>query len=104
MNVSTVNPAISIIAGILYYVVFVYVLVIWARFVADLVLAVKPQWRPGRGLVIVLELVYTLTDPPLKLFRRLIPPIRVGNAALDFGLLLTLLSCSILMNVLAILR
>lgn len=94
----------GVIAVILYYVVYLYVIVIWVRFVGDLVMAVNPRWTPGRGWVVVLEIVYTLTDPPIKFFRRLIPAMRFGNFALDFGLLLTLLSCSLLLNVLATLR
>lgn len=94
----------SLIAGILYYVVYLYIFVIWARFVADLVLAVNPRWTPGHGWAVALEIVFTLTDPPIKLFRRLIPAMRMGSFSLDFGLLLTLLTCSLLLNVLAALR
>ena len=39
------------------------------------------EWRPkGAGLVAA-EVVYTVTDPPIKLFRRFIPPLRVGAIA-----------------------
>ena len=34
----------------------------------------------GAGLVAA-EVVYTATDPPIKLFRRVIPPLRVGAVA-----------------------
>ncbi len=98
------NPAVSLIAGIIYYAIYLYVLVVWARFVADLVMSVNPRWTPRRGWVVVLEIIFTLTDPPIKLFRRLIPQVRFGGFALDFGLLLTLLSCSLLLNVVAALR
>lgn len=97
-------PVIAAIAGILYYVLFFYQLVIWGRFVADLVLSLNPRLRPARGWVVILEIVFTLTDPPVRFFRRLVPALRLGSVSLDFGLLLTLLSCSLLMNMVAALR
>ncbi len=38
----------------------------------------------GPGLVVA-EAVFALTDPPIKLVRRVVPPIRVGNVALDLA-------------------
>ncbi|HHW51067.1 MAG TPA: YggT family protein [Pseudoclavibacter sp.] len=95
---------IAIIAGVLYAVVYLYLMVIWARFVIDLVLALNPRLRPARGWIVLFEVVYTLTDPPISFFRKLIPPMRMGAFSLDFGLLLTLLSCSLILNVLSALR
>ncbi len=78
-----------------------YFYLLIARFVVDLVLSVNPTWRP-RGLVLVAtEIVMTLTDPPLKLVRRFIKPVRVGSISLDFGWTLLLLIVSLLQNLLA---
>ncbi|HBB39712.1 MAG TPA: hypothetical protein DCZ33_05665, partial [Candidatus Aquiluna sp.] len=33
----------------------------------------------------VFDLCYTVTDPPLKFFRKLIPPFRLGPIALDLA-------------------
>ncbi|MPS76001.1 MAG: YggT family protein, partial [Microbacterium sp.] len=57
------------------------------------------EWRPkGFGLVAA-EAVYTVTDPPIRFFRRIIPPLRIGQLSLDFGFALTLLVVLILMNI-----
>ena len=48
------------------------------------------------GLVAA-EVIYTVTDPPIRLFRRFIPPLRVGAIAIDFGFALTMLLCFILL-------
>jgi YggT family protein len=40
---------------------------------------------------VVAEAIYTITDPPLRLLRRLIPPLRLGNFSLDLGMLLLFL-------------
>jgi YggT family protein len=54
----------------------------------DLALSLVRDFRPKGALVVLFEIVYTLTDPPLRLLRRYIPPLRVGNIAFDLGFLL----------------
>ena len=48
---------------------------------------------------LVLELAYSATDPPLKLLRRLIPPLRIGNISLDLGFIVLFFAVTILMQV-----
>jgi len=48
----------------------------------------------------VVEAVYTVTDPPIRMFRKILPPIRLGAVALDLGWMLTMLSCWILLAIL----
>jgi YggT family protein len=43
--------------------------------------------------------VYTVTDPLVKFFRRLIPPIRLGQVALDLGWSVAMLVVIIAMTV-----
>lgn len=88
-----------IVASVVYYALVVYFLIMWARFVLDLVRAVRRGWRPSGAGLIAAEVVYTVTDPPIKLFRRLLPPVSFGVIALDFGWPLTMLCCVILMYV-----
>lgn len=89
----------SIIALVVYIALFVFFLMMWGRFVLDLVRMLARQWRP-RGIVLLLaETVYAVTDPPVKLVRRVIPPLRVGGAALDFAWSIVMLLVIILMSV-----
>ena len=82
---------VSLIASLLYYVLLLYFFVLWGRFVLDLVRTFSRQWRPrGFGLVLA-ESAYVITDPPIKFFRRLIPPLSMGPIAIDFGWSLTML-------------
>lgn len=91
----------SILVVALWWALQLYFYLLIARFVVDLVLSVNPSWRP-RGLVLIAtEIVMTLTDPPLKLVRRFIKPVRVGSISLDFGWTLLLLIVSVLQNLLA---
>jgi YggT family protein len=38
------------------------------------------------------EAVYVATDPPLRLLRRLVPPIQIGKVSLDLSIILLLLA------------
>lgn len=80
------------LAGVvLWNVLGVFLILLLVRLVVDIVESFARAWRP-RGLVLVcLEVDYTVTDPPLKLFRRLIPPLRFGGIAFDIPFLVVLL-------------
>lgn len=69
-----------------------------ARFVIDLTRGINPAFRPRGFILALLEIIMTLTDPPLKLVRRFIKPVRVGNVALDFGWTIVLFAVSILQS------
>ncbi|QMU98459.1 YggT family protein [Microbacterium esteraromaticum] len=89
----------SIVGGIVELVLTLYVLVLIVRLVLEYIPLFNRSWRPrGAGLVAA-EIVYTVTDPPIRFFRRLVPPLRIGSIALDFGFMLTMLSVLILMAI-----
>ena len=95
---SSVSPF-SIIATIVYVALTVFFIGMWARFVLDLARMFARQWRPrGIGLVLA-EAVYTVTDPPIKAVRRVVPPVRIGGAALDFAWSIVMLACIILISI-----
>ncbi|CAI7979476.1 YggT family protein [Frankia sp. Hr75.2] len=75
-----------------------YLLLLIARWVIDLVLALSGSFRPTGPLVLLFEIVYTATDPPLRLIRRFIPPLRVGSVALDLGFLLLFIMIVVLQS------
>ena len=45
----------------------------------------NPSWRPAGLILPIVEIVMTITDPALKVMRRIIPPIRLGVIQLDLG-------------------
>jgi YggT family protein len=51
----------------------IYVYVLWARVLISLVFLFKPGWAPPSGLRPVLDIVYTLTDPPINALRKVVP-------------------------------
>lgn len=64
-----------------------YIYILLARVVLSFVFMAKPDWRPPDGIRPVLDLIYMLTDPPIELLRRVIPPLRAGAFALDLAFL-----------------
>lgn len=84
---------------VLYYVLFFFWLLLTARIVVELVRAFARDWRPGGGVAVSLETVYTVTDPPVKALRRVIPMVRVGRVGLDLSIMVLLLVVFILMRV-----
>ena len=97
-------PIVSIVAGILYFVLPAYFFVMWARFIVDLAQNFSRNWRPrGFGLVVA-EIVYTLTDPPVRAVRKVVPPFRIGPAALDFSWSIVMLVVIVLMYIALALR
>ena len=92
--------ALLIVSLVLRLILRIYTFVLWGRFVLDWVRVINPRFRPRGPLLLLFEAVYTVTDPPIRMFRRLLPPIRLGAVALDLGWMLTMLSCWILIAIL----
>ena len=49
-------------------------------------------------LLLIAEAIYTITDPPLQLLRRFIPPIRIGSIQFDLAFLIVLIGLQVLIN------
>jgi YggT family protein len=85
-----------IIFAVLGFLLSLYFYALLARFGFDLILSLNRQFRP-RGLLLVLaEIVMTITDPTLKLLRKVLPPIRIGGLGLDFSITIAMILVSIL--------
>ena len=90
---------VSVVASIVHLALLLYIFVLFARLILDYIPMFNREWRPkGFGLVVA-EAVFTVTDPPIRFFRRIIPPLRIGSLSLDFGFALTMLIVLILMNI-----
>jgi YggT family protein len=95
---------VPLIATIAYYALLLYFFAMWARFILDLAANFARSWRPrGAGLVAA-EVVFTLTDPPIKAVRRVIPPVRFGGISLDFAWSIVMLVVVVLMYVTLVFR
>jgi YggT family protein len=88
----------SILLQVLYLILYVFLLVLLARFVLSAVLQYGRRWQPGRGGSAGLEVVWSVTDPPLKALRRVIPPLRIGTVSIDLASLVLLVILFVLME------
>jgi YggT family protein len=82
------------------YLLSLYVWVLLARVVLDLIQVFSRDWRPTGFLLVVCEFVYTLTDPPVRLVRKVIPPLRLGGVALDLGFIVVFIGVQFLAQIL----
>ncbi len=76
---------------ILGFALFVFWLLLIARIVVEFIRSFSRDWRPRGVTVVVLEVIMTVTDPPVKLLRRLIPQLTIGAVRFDLSIMVLLL-------------
>ena len=91
----------QVVGQILYVAVWIFIALLWIRFVVDWVQVFARSWSPRGALLVVLEVVYSATDPPIKALRRVIPPLRIGNFSLDLSFLIVMVAAYLLLRVIA---
>ena len=83
----------------LFVILYVFIAMLWIRFIVDWVQVFARRWEPRGPLLVALEGVYTATDPPIVALRRVVPPLRIGSVALDLSFLIVMVSAFLLLNV-----
>lgn len=80
---------------------FFYTLII--RFILDWVQVLSRNWRPQGPILVIAEIVYSITDPPLNFIRRFVRPIRMGTIQLDLAFIVLFFGVQFLMNFVSVL-
>jgi YggT family protein len=75
----------GIVQIVLRYVLTIYLVILLGRLIFSWIQTFSRSWTPSGPLLIVAEVVFTATDPPLRFLRRFIPAIRLGSVALDLS-------------------
>jgi len=91
--------SVTILKVVLYYVLALYLLLLIGRLIIEVLQSVSRSWTPTGVLVKVAEVIFTATDPPLRLLRRYIRPVRLGSVALDLSFTLLFLVIIVLLSV-----
>lgn len=78
---------------------WLYFIALLARLVSDWIQVFARDWQPRGPLLVVLEAIYTVTDPPLKFIRRFVPPLRLGSIALDLAFIILIIAVNIALAV-----
>ncbi|WP_127782504.1 YggT family protein [Rhodococcus sp. X156] len=84
---------------VLYYLLFTFWLLLIARIVVEVIRSLARDWHPRGVVAVVLEAVFTVTDPPVRLLRKVIPTIPLGAVRLDISIMVLLFGVGILMQV-----
>ena len=74
----------------------IFVLIMWVRLIFDFVVSFNRGWRPAGFALVIAEVAYTVTDPPIKFVRRFVKPVRFGAASLDFSWTIVMLAAIVL--------
>ena len=72
------------------------IIVLLARFILDWVQMLARQWRPKGAVAVLCEGLYSLTDPPLRVVRGVVPAIRLGGASIDLSPMILLIGIYLL--------
>jgi YggT family protein len=80
-------------------VLFLFLILLFVRFVFDWVQVFARDWHPRGPLLVLLEVVYSITDPPILLIRRYVPPLRLGAIQLDLAFIIVLISVYLLRDI-----
>jgi YggT family protein len=89
--ITKVGLSLTLFVHIIGYALFVFWLLLIARVVIEFVRSFSRDWRPRGATVVILEIVMSVTDPPVKLLRRLIPQLTVGAVRFDLSIMVLLL-------------
>jgi YggT family protein len=81
----------SLVFEILFFALFIFWLLLIARVVVEFIRSFSRDWHPKGLTVVILEVILTLTDPPVKLLRRIIPQLTIGAVRLDLSIMVLLL-------------
>ena len=86
------------VGAILLLVLNVFLGLMLIRLVVDWVQVFARSWSPKGPVLFVLEIVYTITDPPIVFVRRFVPPLRLGAIALDTSFIIVLVAVYLLLE------
>ncbi len=88
----------DIVRAVLQLALTLLFLLLLVRMVFDWRQVADRNWRPTGALLVVAEVTYTVTDPPIKFMNRLIPPLRMGGIGIDIGFTVLIFAIWILLR------
>ncbi len=88
-----------VVGLVIHVLLWFFIALLWIRFVVDWVQVFARSWTPRGPLLVLLEAVYSVTDPPIRALRRVIPPLRLGSVALDLSFLIVMIGAYVLLTI-----
>jgi len=81
---------VTVVGNVLLFALQIFFWLMLIRLVFDWVQVFARSWAPKGPVLVVLEIVYSVTDPPIMFIRRFVPPLRIGSVAIDTSFLIVL--------------
>ena len=75
----------SLIGRILAWLINAYITVLFVRMILDWVSVLARNWYPRGVVAQLINIVYSITEPPLRWLRRYIRPLPLGSIYLDLS-------------------
>ncbi|MFP7695993.1 YggT family protein [Trueperella sp. LYQ143] len=85
----------AILGITIFWICQVYTLILVARVILDIVQVLARDWYPRGVLLVLANMVYRLTNPPLRFLGRFIPTLNFGGVGIDFGFLVLFIAVQI---------
>ena len=87
------------ITSIILQLLDFFKLALFARIIIDYARMFAKNWRPNSFLLATFEIIYSITDPPMRYVQRFVPPLRLGGIALDLSFIVLLIAVNLLQGV-----
>jgi YggT family protein len=88
-----------IVGSLIILVLRIFLVLLFARMVLSWVPVLVRDWEPRGAVLVAAELVYSITDPPLRALRKVLRPVRVGTVMLDLAFIGLFILVSLLMRI-----
>lgn len=86
----------DLLLQIIVIVLYLFLICLIGRVVLDLVQMFARDYRPSGIALLLFEAIYTVTDPPIRALRRVLPPLRLGAVSLDLAVLALFIGVQVL--------
>jgi YggT family protein len=92
---------VNLVLGLLIIALWLYFILLIGRLILDYIQMFARSWRPQGPVLVIAEIIYTATDPPLRALRKIIPPLRLGSISLDLSFLVLLILIQVMISILS---
>ena len=80
------------LSSLLIQLLGLFKLALFARIIIDYVRMFARNWRPNSFFLAIFEVVYSITDRPMRFVQRFVPPLRLGGVAIDLSFIVLLIA------------
>ena len=80
------------LSSILIQLLGLFKFALFARIIIDYIRMFARNWKPNAIFLSLFEIIYSITDRPMKFVQRFIPPLRLGGVAIDLSFIVLLIA------------